>query len=294
MIKGLDVGYSSTKDHEGRIFRSAYSCTDLSVLGSRMLNIDGVDYYIGNGTQTSEFDKTDSEINKVCTIYNLYITNNEQDFKLCVGLPVSQYKEQKDKLRENILDYNKSKVYVNEKTFDFGISDVYVVMQGVSSLYTLEEILGDYIVIDIGGLTIDVSFVSFTNTTSQLIMFDTWYQGVRTLYSKVMEMVNNKFKLKLDNSYAEKILQTGYLNIDGEAVSCDFLKFYLQGYVDKIVQDIILKYPTRTSQIVLTGGGAILMCNSFKRYFPKLRVIDDPQFANAFGYHVIGCHKFGR
>lgn len=35
LVKGLDVGYSHTKDNMGRIFRSAYSTSDASVVGSK-------------------------------------------------------------------------------------------------------------------------------------------------------------------------------------------------------------------------------------------------------------------
>jgi hypothetical protein len=291
MIKGLDIGYSHTKDNDGRIFKSAFSHEDCSVTGSRMILIDDKQYYVGNGVQTSDADKSDSEINKVCTLYDMYLSG-ANDFKLCVGLPIAQYKTQRNKLKETILSYNNSKIYVNGSQYKFKINDVFVTMQGIASLFTIGKLLGEYIIIDIGGLTIDVSLVEFNDTTSRIIQSDTWYKGVRTLYSDIIGRINNKFSLKLDNSYGEKVIRSGFIRIDGKEESMDFLKPYLQSYIDEITEEIKLKYPYQTANIYLTGGGAIPMSNSFINRFHQTKLIANPQFSNAIGYYLIGCHKF--
>lgn len=290
LIKGLDVGYSHTKDNNGRIFRSAYSTNDTSVVGSKKLTIDGKNYYIGSGKMTSEVDKTNTELNKVCTIYNI-IMSDAKDLCVVAGLPIGQYEEQKVRLKESILGYNKCVVSYDNRPCSFKIHDVIVSPQGVSSLYTLKELLGEYIVIDIGGLTIDPCLVEFTATSSQILKSDTWYKGMRTLYSSIIEIVNNRYGLKLDNSYAEKILLMG-LKVRGVQQDLSFLKPLLQDYIDILVEEIKLKYPTETTPMYLVGGGTDLLYNAFRKRFQDVNKIVNPQFANAIGYYNIGYFKF--
>lgn len=292
VVKGVDVGYSYTKDNEERIFRSSYSLSDTSVIGSGALMIDGKNYFIGNrnGLMTSDVDKTEAEINKVCILYNL-IKSNVHDVALVVGLPIGQYNEQRKKLREAVLSYNKCTVQYDNNPFLFKIYDVIVCPQGVSSLYTLKNLKGDYIIIDLGGLTVDTCMTEFTNTTSSILLSDTWYCGMRTLYSKIIEQVNNKYNLKLGNQDAEKILLQG-LTVRGATQDLGFLKPILQDYIDNITEEIKLKYPTETVPIYLVGGGTSLLFNAFSKRFNNVNKVDNPQFANALGYYNIGYHKF--
>ena len=291
MKKGLDVGYRATKDNEGRIFLSAYSYYDKTILGSKCLTIDGKDYYVGRGMQNSDMNKTNSEMNKVCTFYNLCLSGGGV-FQLCVGLPVAQYQKQKQALKESILEYNHCKIEYNRVPISFMIKDVYVVMQGVASLYVDPSLIGDFIVIDIGGWTVDTSLVRLGSTESSLETHDTWYKGIRTLHSSVIEKVNNEFELTLEPDYAEEILKNGYAIVDGKKEPVDFLKPFLQTYVNEMIDEIKLKYPWRSTNIVLVGGGALLMYGAFRKHFPNCLVMPDPQFSNAKGYYAIACSKF--
>jgi hypothetical protein len=128
LLIGIDVGYSDTKDSNGNKFKSAYAKSDNSLNESKRLTINERDYFIGTGTMTSEVDKTGSDINMVCTIYDI-ILNNAKDIYMVVGLPIGQYNEQKDKLKESIIAYNKYPVIYNDKPYQFRIKDVIVCRQ---------------------------------------------------------------------------------------------------------------------------------------------------------------------
>jgi plasmid segregation protein ParM len=292
VIKGLDVGYSYTKDNAGRIFKSAFSYYDQSVTGTKKLTIDGKDYYVGFGGMTCDVDKTNSEMNKVCTIYNI-VTSGAKDILFILGLPIGQVKEQKEKLRESVYSYNKCNVQYDNKPYNFKIHDVYIGQQGVASLYTLKELYGEYIVIDIGGFTIDSCLVEFGLDGSRILEKDTWYKGMRTLYSSIIGMVNNHFNLSLDVSYAEKILREG-LKIHGIPQDLSIIKPLLQEYVDYITNEIQIKYPSETVPIYLTGGGTDLLYKVLCKRFKDVHKIDNPQFANAIGYYNMGYFKFAQ
>lgn len=288
-IIGLDIGYFASKDHTGRIYQSAITKKENSLTNNK-IQIDGVVYTVGQGTMTSEMDKTESDINKVLTLYGLALSKIT-DPLLVVGLPVAQYETQKQKLFENILSYNKSKVVYKKNEFKVNIKDVIIAPQGIAALYILPNLYGEYIVIDIGGGTLDIAYLEFDITGVKIIMSDTWYKGVRTVYSDIIKEVNNTHKLKLDNSHAEKILREG-LYIDEVKQDLTFLKPILQEYVDSIVDEIKIKYPYRTTPIYLVGGGAELLYNPLTKRFPKVTKISNPQFANALGYYVMGTVKF--
>jgi len=76
--KGTDNGYLYTKsvsDLGKCIFKSAFTTADQSVNGMATISIDGKEYCVGVGHTTTDTDKTDSEMNRVCTLTDLAIRN---------------------------------------------------------------------------------------------------------------------------------------------------------------------------------------------------------------------------
>lgn len=292
MVKGLDNGYAFTKDNEKRIFKSAFSYTDRMVTGSKHITIDGKDYYVGVGQMTSEVDKTDAEINKACTLMNLVMTG-ETDYYLVVGLPIGQFKAQNDKFKDIVLGYNKSKVEYRGNEINFKIHDVTVFPQGAGALYSLRRFTGDYLIVDIGGLTIDVALIQMNYGSPNIEKSDTWYKGIRTLYSSIIEQVNLKYGLRLETKEAERILLNG-LRIKGIEQSLEFLQPTLQDYLEPIIEDLRLNYPCDTTPIYLCGGGATLLCRAFKKRFYDVSIMEDNQFANAIGYYNVGIMKYNK
>lgn len=291
MIKGLDNGYAFTKDNERRIFKSAYDTVDRMITGSRKITIDGNDYYVGVGNMTCEVDKTNTEINKVCTIANL-VSSRDTEFYLVVGLPIGQFKAQNDKFKEIVLSYNKLDIRVNGEQRKIHINDVMVFPQGAAAAYTFNW-KSDCIIVDVGGLTIDVALIEKNYNGPGIVKSDTWYKGMRLLYTSIIEQVNLKYGLRLETREAEKILING-LKIRGESKDLTFLQPIYKQYITPIIEDLELNYPTSTTPMFLCGGGAQLLYNSFARKFSDVQLISDMQFANAVGYHEIGKKLYGR
>jgi plasmid segregation protein ParM len=290
--KGLDTGYRFTKDNEHRIFASAYSTNDRTITGANKITINGKDRYVGVGAMTSDVDKIDTELNEACVINNLAMTG-EYEYCLTVGLPIGQFKAQKDKFKERILDYNKCDVIYNDKEFDVKIKDVFVFPQGAAALYSIPRNNSDKIIIDIGGLTFDIAYVETILNNPSITKSDTWYKGMRTLYSGIIQEVNLKFGLRLEISEAEKILLKG-LRINGVEQSLDFLQPTLCNYLDPIADEIRMNYPTETTQIYICGGGARILYNALARRFKQVILIPDCQFANALGYYELGARAFAK
>lgn len=232
MIKGLDNGYLYTKDNELNIFPSAFSTEDKVVSNAIPIIIDNKQYYTGIGKSTVELDKTNLEITKVCTLTNLAMSN-DKEFYLVVGLPVGQYKEQKDKFKETILSYNHCLVEYQNRVKQFLINDVLVFPQGVASLYSINSLSNNALIFDIGGRTVDIALIEMINNKPTLIKSDTWYKGMLVLYSTIIESINKKFQLTLEARYAEQILFNG-LYLYGQKQDISFLQPIIQEYLDEI------------------------------------------------------------
>jgi len=291
MTKGLDNGYDSTKDSNLTIFKSAYSTVDQMITGSKHITIDGKNCYVGVGSPTVDIDKTDTEITKACTLTNLAMSG-DNDYYLVVGLPISQYKSQHDKFKETILNYNKCEVIYNNTPLRFTIKEVTVHAQGIGAFYS-HKIDNDGIMFDIGGFTIDTALIEMINGVPTIKISNTWFKGVLTLFSSVIQQVNTKFNLTLEPYVAEKILLKG-LSINGEKQDITFLQDVLDEYLKPIIKEFCLLYPYKTTDIYICGGGGSLLFNVLKRIFPSAILLPNSQFANAIGFGKIAENLYSK
>ena len=293
---GIDNGYLYHKvvsDTGKIIFKSSYTLQDQSFSGIGNINIDGTEYNVGAGKLIVDTDKTDSEMNRVGTLTAFAMIGNGI-YNVVVGLPIGQYKAQKDKMKKMVMSYNNCKVIFQNKLMNIKIKNVIVVPQGVGALFSTGRKSGSYIVFDIGGLTIDVGLIETDWLGSPSTQkTDTWYKGIITLYPKIIEAVNNKFGLTLEPNFAEQILRNG-LFIYGEKQDISFINPIINSYLDSMFENFINNYPCKNVPIYLCGGGASILLPYFKNRFPQAILIEDAQFANAIGFYNIGVQSFKR
>lgn len=290
-VKGLDTGYLYTKDNDRRIFRSCYSKSAISMGSTSFISINGEDFAVGAGDRTVDIDKTDSKLTEVCVLTNLAMTGSDE-YNLVVGLPISQFKPQKEKFRKTILGYNNKLIIYRGEEMKIKINDALVFPQGIGALMSLNDFRSDVILVDLGGLTVDLAYIEMVCGNPVLHKYDTWTEGIQKMYSKIIDQVNCKFNLTLPISFAEKIL-TNDLIIDGIVHSKDFLIPTIQEYLEPILIELQLNYPCKTTRIYLCGGSAIIFKDIFMKRFPNTVLMENSQFANAIGYHKVGIQKFG-
>jgi len=250
--------------------------------------IDGKDYYVGDGQMTSEVDKTNDEMNKVCTLLNL-VQSLDDEFYLVLGLPISQYKTQKEKLIESVMKYNSCSIVYDNYERKVKIKDVSVCPQGAAAIYTLNEINGRFIIVDPGGFTWNIALIEVVDGTPYIEKFDTLYKGMRTLYSSVINSINLRYDLKLDPRDAERILLKNELKVRGKDEDLNFLKPVLLDYLEPVTDEIRLNYPCDTTPIYLCGGGIHIIGGALSNRFSDIHQMKDSQFANALGLYNLGC-----
>ena len=296
VILGLDNGYGFTKDcgkdcTSGRMigghnFKSAISKKDSMLRGATTITVDGETYTVGTGVGNIDVDKTNSTINKVCTLYDLAINGVDNDYKLVVGLPISNWEFQHEKFRTSVMNYAKSEVIYQGKTFKPKIKDCYVYKQGLAALYMMDE-LRDCVLVDIGSLTVDICQIDLIGGSPHLAHLDTLYGGVKKLFSSVQSAINNHYGLIEDDYRAEGYLMRG-LKINGVKKDLSFLKEIKMEFMEPIIDNIKLNYSYRTMPIIIHGGGSILLKDEFKDSFPLVEKFDNPALVNAMGYERVG------
>lgn len=291
MIKAVDNGNTFTKDSDNNLFKSSFSYQDTTLTDNRKIIIDGKTHYFGIGTPNVDVDRTESKINEVCTLACIAMSGTNE-YYLVVGLPIAQYKDKKDKLKDAVLNYNGHEIIYQGRIINYKIKDVEVCAQGLGAMYSM-NCQEDVILFDIGSYTINIILIEYENGVPKIKKYDTWYNGILTLHTKIMEEINRKYDLTLEPSDAQKILKNG-LSVDGEEKDVSFLKPIIADYLEPIFTQFKLNYPYRTVNIALLGGGALLLQDTFERRFKNSFIIPNSQFANALGYYNYGLQKFSK
>lgn len=282
-IVGYDGGYALGKTSELKMFPSRMTKVE-PVLGCKSkITIGSNSYYVGIGPGTVDLNKVNHDLTRVCLLYGISISTTDEAVYVVTGLPIGQYKAQRNELRDAVMTLPPF-FYVNDNARTLKIRDCIIYPQGIAAVYGIQE---DVIVCDVGGRTVDIGFARYVNGKIELVYSNTLFEGVIQLYTKIASTVNQRFNLSLPADYAQNILYKG-LCIDGEQQDTSFLKPLLAEHIQPIVDDIQLNTPFKTTKIMLCGGGAILLERAFRNRFPKVGMVDNAQFANAIGFRKVG------
>lgn len=291
VIKGIDNGYGYTKDESFTLFKSAYTTEEpVSFYKGHKITINDTPYWVGIGAGTVDINKNNSEINKICTLTCLGLSKGT-DFCIVAGLPINQYRQKKEEFKNIILSYSGSKVSVDDNTSKvIKIHNVAIYPQSISTIYDM-NITDDVILVDIGYRTVDIALIQLDHNKPNIMLSDTYYSGMYSLYDKLSAVLNQKYELTLSAEDMEHLLNRG-LYIHGVKQDISFLSDTLKQYFDKMFTQLILNYPTKTTDIILTGGGASFVHKAFIKRFPQTKVHKNNQFSNALGYYQIGRKLF--
>ena len=289
-ILGIDNGYGYTKDSSLNIFRSTYNTEEpLSLHNSYELRVDGKSYWVGSGIGTVELNKTGSLVNRLGTLTCLGL-NADNEFCLVVGLPLNQFNQDKDVMKKSVLSYNNSCISLKGVSKTVKIHEVAVYPQSVATLYS-SNITDDVIIVDVGFRTVDIVLVQFQYNKPNIVMTDTYYCGMFSLYDAVSNAINKRFRITSSALEMEHVLYRG-LFIDGVKQDLSFLSAVLSQYYEDLFNQLLLKYPVRSTNMLLTGGGAHFVHKAFCKRFPNTIIHKNNQFSNAQGYYQIGLRLF--
>ncbi len=286
-ILGDDLGHYYSKSSNLVILESKVSKSNNDNLNKHdVLRIDGESYYLGEGIRDTNFRKIEKQ-NLIQLLFGLISLSTTDKFnEVIVGLPLSQYKKDKETLKQLILENRDKWIEINGEERHLIIDDVEIAPEGVYSVNSNYE----GIIVDIGGGTTDVCLLETRNNRRKVINPISIPLGTIKLYQDFISVVNSSYGLDLMPDDSERIIKQG-LKIYGEdkKISLDVFR----EYVELIVSRIQSEYSIKTYNITLIGGGSKLLYSSIKKRIPNVEIVDEPLFSNALGYKELGEELWG-
>lgn len=282
--RGIDVGNYSLKEFPNINIKSLVT-TEENILGSKLtLEYEGEKYYIGEGSFETELNKS-SKNNFLPLLLTGIALNSTKDnlFQQVVcGLPINQYKANREALEDMVLSSKVRNIKFNGEFRKIIISDFKVYPEGIGAYYSL-GIEDDVIIVDIGGRTTDMAYI----VNGKLKNSSTVAVGTLNIYKDIADKLNALYSLDLDIPIAERILDRGYFELDGSRTDLSFVTEILKRNFMKINEDLTMKFPARTEKIILVGGGYKLFERAFKNRYKNSYVADNPVFANSIGFRKV-------
>ena len=284
MILGVDIGTYSVKTSTKVTFFSKFTQEE-SFTEINKININGSSYNIGEGEFSTDWDKSRKENTLILLYSAIYKSTEDNINQIVLGLPVQQYKKNKNNLIE-LIENNKCAKVENRNLI---ITDVTVAPEGASSYYSIDSNLRDeignkqLIIIDIGGRTTDI--IVFQNKV--IIDVKTIPIGMLNIYQEIIDTVNTQYTESLVLEDGESILKDG-LFLKGKQRDINFVQPILKRNFNSVFKEIQLKYNTNKGYVYLTGGGSILLKLPFKNRLNNLIISQNPIFDNAIGFGKVG------
>lgn len=266
-IIGVDLGNYYTKTSKMVNFISKVGNVS-GILTSDPVTIGNKTMYLGEGESDTEYRKAYKETYLYLLQGAIQKSSTDNENKIVVGLPLSQYKADKG--------------YLTNKILQSGIvKDVIVQPEGaiaVDSNYT-------GIVVDIGGGTTDICLITLEEKRRKIVQPYSIPKGILNLESEFINQINAEHGLDLQPVDADRIIKNG-LYVYGEKK-----RFNMDAYrefVESLVRRIQVDYSLKTNNIVLVGGGACKLYRAFKNRIPQVEIVKNSFYANAIAYENVG------
>ena len=288
-ILGVDVGNATTVTNTGVIIDSKTSKIK-PITSCNKLEMDNEVVYVGEGEYDTTYRKLekDTYLQLLYTAIALSTKSRTVSNQIVLGLPLSQYNEDREALIQKVLSNNDKWININDTERHIIIDDVEVFPEGV---FTVDD---DYqgIVIDVGGRTTDCALIEVVRGKKKILDPISIPTGTINLYDKFIDSLNMELGLDLKLRDAERILESGLI-LDGTKVNIDFAKRFIEEYSENLYRQLQLKYSLKTNIVTLTGGGADLVYNHLESKLGQGLIKQrDSIKANAKNFYELGVSIF--
>lgn len=284
MILGVDLGNFSIKTSTGFIVESKITGTNNILTTSLSIDYAQKQFILGEGEFDTEYRKVKKE-NLLGFLYGaMALSTRDTENKIVLGLPISQYKNDRNELINLILQNNYFEGYINGERRIINITDIEVYPEGVGAV----PLDFEGIVIDIGGRTTDIFLVKKEGQKRKIENALSEPLGMINLYNDFIKSINNTYSLDLKLSDANRLLRKG-LKIKGIQQDITMNKKIFAIYVDKIINKLRIEYSLDTLDLAITGGGASVLGMSMKkRLGENIIIVENALFANAMAFEKVG------
>jgi plasmid segregation protein ParM len=294
MILGIDLGNVNVKTSTGVLYPNKLTQDERVFENTDRLKVeyDGKKIVIGEGEYQTNYVKSQKKDILLSLFAAVGSSTQDNINQVVLGLPIQQFKTDKETLESLIIENKISDITIDKIERRIIISDCRVFPEGLATYYSLKEVVKqqigkrDIIIIDVGGRTTDICLYAIEGSKRKLQNYVTIPAGTLNIYSDFITAINGKYGLDKLKEDAAGILNQG-LWVDGEKVSLKYTRTIFEKYFDRIMGEVRLNYPIRTAQVILCGGGGILLKGMFQKEIKSLIVIEDI-FSNANGFKEVG------
>lgn len=296
VLAGVDIGNYSNKV----VVKNKRVSVDSRI---EMINEDSLlDYentfrFNGNiyKTGSGEFDETHFKVEKEHLLVNLFYSlavalNKSCNVSLCIGLPISQYKQDKQRLIELITNNSEGTIFLNSKKIVINIESVTVLAESIGSFYSIKDKFVDYelediTIVDIGGKTTDVCTISEDSTVKY---HKTFYKGAFTSYANVKRYMADSPAFRryfFSTADITKIIDKG-LYKKGEKLDTSFTASILKQDAKEIFKLLVSDNDKILSDtILITGGHGSRLFPYINDHLEDATLHSDYIYGNAIGYY---------
>lgn len=284
MIIGVDLGNYAVKTSERVHFLSKISEMD-NFTGDNKVIYNNRSIYIGEGEFSTDWNKGKKESTLPLLFTAIEKSTNDNINQIVIGLPIQQYKANKEALKELIS--NSRCACVNNRRLL--IENIEIAPEGASAYYNMpleiRQEIGEkqLITLDIGGRTSDVGV--FIN--KKIVDVKTIPTGMLNIYQDIIDYVNSNYVENFKLEDGEVILREG-LFLNGENKDVSFIKPILHKHFNSIYKELQLKFNLNKGYVYLTGGGSNVLKLAFKNRLNNLIVSKEPIYDNAIGFKKVG------
>lgn len=284
MIRAVDIGNFATKDNLGNIFESKVSRVGNILSNKYEIVLNDELYYLGEGSYDTEYRKIKKDSYLKLLFGILALGSKEPEVQLVLGLPLSQYKADKQKLIEMIMSNCYMFGSINGTEANYIVTDVEIYPEGIAAIPS------DYegIVVDIGGRTTDCCLTYIENGRRKIENPISLPTGTIKLYSELINRINSKFSLDLEINNAKRIIKNG-LNIYGKKQDTAFIINIFKDYLEELIRQINVAYSINSNNICFTGGGSLELRKPILNRINHAIISDNAVFDNAKGLYEVGC-----
>ncbi|WP_297633519.1 ParM/StbA family protein [uncultured Clostridium sp.] len=280
---GVDIGNSTTCTSEGILFDSKVSKSNQYLSEDGKIILNNETFYIEQGNFDSEYRKVRKQ-NYIRLLFGALSKSIEEkvsEVELGLGLPLIQYKEDKNALNELIM-----KNRIMEGNFEGTDRKFYITNVKVYPEAALSTPLGyEGIVIDIGGRTTDLCIIEQVGGRKKILKPSSIPNGIINLQTNVISAVNSKLGLNLTIDDFSKIIKNG-LKIYGVQQDLEFVRKIMKDWLESLLFDIDQEYNFKINQSIFCGGGSILLKKPILKRVQGTTVVDDI-FCNANAYKIM-------
>lgn len=283
MILGIDLGNFAIKTSAGLSIESKTKPGMGILTTSPVIEYANKQFILGEGEFCTEYRKVRKDNYLELLFAAIALSTTDKNNKIVLGLPVSQFKNDKAELINLVIQKREMTGIINGESRTIFIEDIEVYPEGIGAVPSSFE----GIVVDIGGRTTDICQISRTNGKRKIENAFSEPLGMLNLYSDFIKNLNNNHSLDLKINDAERILKKG-LKIKGQVIDISIEKAVFREYVEKIINKLRIEYSVDTLDVALVGGGAMLLGRPFIKRLPQSFVVDNSVLANANTFKKVG------